>query len=252
MYSTVAGFPTRACAYFFSSDNGATWTFLGDVPSSGRSGFPAISGFTNGAAIIANHNDNNGTSTRAKLYFDAGPGFGVFSERDPGDSLGGQSIWPRVVGKEMNKMIFATSINGAVLSYTNSYNNGIFSGFVEYPGDQAETYAVALAPNGNIGHAYIGASNGIDDNDVFYRFSTNDGISWSGSQLIWNWNVNTDSLGCLRGVSMVYGNDNQPYVAFNISTLTETGFYPGEPSSIRRSEERRVGKECRSRWSPYH
>src|SRR3712207_9326718 len=25
-----------------------------------------------------------------------------------------------------------------------------------------------------------------------------------------------------------------------------------EPSTITRSEERRVGKECRSRWSPYH
>ena len=25
-----------------------------------------------------------------------------------------------------------------------------------------------------------------------------------------------------------------------------------EPPSARRSEERRVGKECRSRWSPYH
>src|SRR3712207_7429518 len=27
---------------------------------------------------------------------------------------------------------------------------------------------------------------------------------------------------------------------------------PLEPSSPSRSEERRVGKECRSRWSPYH
>ena len=25
-----------------------------------------------------------------------------------------------------------------------------------------------------------------------------------------------------------------------------------EKQAIRRSEERRVGKECRSRWSPYH
>ena len=25
-----------------------------------------------------------------------------------------------------------------------------------------------------------------------------------------------------------------------------------EKLDIRRSEERRVGKECRSRWSPYH
>ena len=26
----------------------------------------------------------------------------------------------------------------------------------------------------------------------------------------------------------------------------------GRPASGKRSEERRVGKECRSRWSPYH
>ena len=31
--------------------------------------------------------------------------------------------------------------------------------------------------------------------------------------------------------------------------LCETG---GEAKSVVRSEERRVGKECRSRWSPYH
>ena len=27
---------------------------------------------------------------------------------------------------------------------------------------------------------------------------------------------------------------------------------PGADASEKRSEERRVGKECRSRWSPYH
>src|SRR6266540_6947753 len=27
---------------------------------------------------------------------------------------------------------------------------------------------------------------------------------------------------------------------------------PAESVTVRRSEERRVGKECRSRWSPYH
>src|SRR2546427_1918234 len=30
----------------------------------------------------------------------------------------------------------------------------------------------------------------------------------------------------------------------------DDGFPPGE--ELLRSEERRVGKECRSRWSPYH
>ena len=28
--------------------------------------------------------------------------------------------------------------------------------------------------------------------------------------------------------------------------------WPDTPAFLRRSEERRVGKECRSRWSPYH
>src|SRR5256886_7000713 len=28
--------------------------------------------------------------------------------------------------------------------------------------------------------------------------------------------------------------------------------FPPQSSSVLRSEERRVGKECRSRWSPYH
>src|SRR3989441_8627431 len=28
--------------------------------------------------------------------------------------------------------------------------------------------------------------------------------------------------------------------------------FPGDPMKLDRSEERRVGKECRSRWSPYH
>ena len=36
--------------------------------------------------------------------------------------------------------------------------------------------------------------------------------------------------------------------------LTTTDTLTGEPQSASnsRSEERRVGKECRSRWSPYH
>ena len=34
--------------------------------------------------------------------------------------------------------------------------------------------------------------------------------------------------------------------------LLNHGVNPDEPYSVVRSEERRVGKECRSRWSPYH
>src|SRR5256885_17003368 len=34
--------------------------------------------------------------------------------------------------------------------------------------------------------------------------------------------------------------------------LDVVGREHGAPAGLARSEERRVGKECRSRWSPYH
>src|SRR6476661_380342 len=37
-----------------------------------------------------------------------------------------------------------------------------------------------------------------------------------------------------------------------VHTLALTAAMPGLSSRRARSEERRVGKECRSRWSPYH
>src|SRR5229473_1054692 len=39
-----------------------------------------------------------------------------------------------------------------------------------------------------------------------------------------------------------------------LGVRTESGIdiWAGVLSGIKRSEERRVGKECRSRWSPYH
>ncbi len=236
MYSLVPGFATRGCAYLFSSDFGATWSNMGDVPSTARSGFPAISGLVSGAAVVANQNTTNGTSSRTKIYYDQGAGFGVFTEIDPGVSTEGDPIWPRLICLPNNNISFAASINGQIYSYTNRATNiappGTFSGYQTYPGDQAETYSLALAPNGTVGHAFIG-SDDVDPNDVFYRSSSDGGLTWTPKQRIWDWNVNTDSIGCLRGVSMVFGNNNQPYVSFNTSLMTESAFFPALPSQIR-------------------
>src|SRR5258707_12411489 len=51
-----------------------------------------------------------------------------------------------------------------------------------------------------------------------------------------------------------------PVKALNSGGINPMGLQPGDEVSYRdliyaallRSEERRVGKECRSRWSPYH
>ena len=57
--------------------------------------------------------------------------------------------------------------------------------------------------------------------------------------------------------------DYKGKVLLIVNTATECGFTPTYPEiqklynefneqGTTRSEERRVGKECRSRWSPYH
>ena len=37
-----------------------------------------------------------------------------------------------------------------------------------------------------------------------------------------------------------------------VAELISTNLRNGDGTPVERSEERRVGKECRSRWSPYH
>ena len=55
-----------------------------------------------------------------------------------------------------------------------------------------------------------------------------------------------------------YGNDftedtiQEIIEAMNHDYITGLSLLGGEPFELIRSEERRVGKECRSRWSPYH
>ena len=49
------------------------------------------------------------------------------------------------------------------------------------------------------------------------------------------------------GIPLVFGNPEFiPFESFYNTTKA------GVESNVVRSEERRVGKECRSRWSPYH
>ena len=46
--------------------------------------------------------------------------------------------------------------------------------------------------------------------------------------------------------------DDSGFLKRNLREMSFSYVESSNTFTIRRSEERRVGKECRSRWSPYH
>ena len=58
--------------------------------------------------------------------------------------------------------------------------------------------------------------------------------------------------GTLAHVARVLGDAKVNILAFLAGTSATEGTVQVVVDNVNRSEERRVGKECRSRWSPYH
>ena len=67
--------------------------------------------------------------------------------------------------------------------------------------------------------------------------------------------VNTDTINVHKGELMEYKNqtENRAFQEMLQAAVKRLQNRSGEDLAAKsRSEERRVGKECRSRWSPYH
>ena len=60
------------------------------------------------------------------------------------------------------------------------------------------------------------------------------------------------ALGSMAILTILILPIQEPGISFHLFFSDLYDFFPSINFGFCRSEERRVGKECRSRWSPYH
>jgi len=179
-----AGYTDRKCLYFGSTDAGVTWFELGQVPTTGKAGFPAVYGKTDGSTVLLNHNNFFGGFTRTTVSVDDSPFEFNFTNYDPGDINDGP-VWPRHVVTDNDIVVFASSgsppSDDDVKLNTLDLSTGLFSGWTNLESDDAEQYDFSISPNGKIGLAYNGWDGATpkEAGDVLYRESTDNGITWS-------------------------------------------------------------------------
>lgn len=233
----------RTVQYFFSSDRGVTWSYISNVPASGRSGYGMVTGTATGSAFIALHTGaGSNPNVRTQFYVDAFPGLGSFTNLDPGAPQDSKYLWPRVVMTQpsslVNRYAFIASSSTEDSAFYNVGTSLIASTYTGYRvinSSQAETYSLAKGTDGRIGIAYIVDEVRFpsDNASVFFMESTDNGNTYTTPVKIFSANFNSDSLGALRGVSLVYQN-TVPKVAFETVKQTTSGsYFGGAPNNIR-------------------
>lgn len=231
--SQPAGWSDRQVQCYYSSDKGVTWSFLTNIGGTNSTGFASISGLSTGVALIAAHTVIS-SITKSLIYIDAFPGLGSFNAYNPG----GNFLWPKIAGGEninLNNKYFFLSANDT-LKYNMAVNSlGNFSGYTGLGKTSPGGYAIARGNPNLIGISYVSRdANAANFGDVYFMQSTNNGDSFNSPIKIFDANFATDSLAGFMGISLLYKNNNQPYVAFEtVKQNTNGQYYPGAQSKIR-------------------
>jgi hypothetical protein len=223
----------RTCIYFGSTDFGTTWFQLGSVPDTSRSGFPSITGTSDGAAVITNHTDYFGSPVRTGLFIDQDIFHFNFSAYDIDSSIA--TSWPKCFSIPGNKILILANAQliGLVMSIFD-LTSGTFTGWTPFGSTNTQEYSLCVSDAGKIGFAYIG-NDMIDDGDVFYFESTDNGIIWSSPLKIFDCPAeNGIAVGALRGISLnFYG--EEPCIVFEVCQQDFSlggGYFPRLPNEI--------------------
>ena len=204
------------------------------------------------AWLVWNHSDND-----HYYYFVARANGWELGKRDPAYSGGqrfmatGSESWPLaepknfVVTKSGNTV--EISINGKVITtFTddeNPYTGGTIGLYTEDARIVADDINLTATANitGTANHGGVASINGKAATGEVLHAAISDGDG-AVSNVSYQWMAAGKEISGATGETYTVTADNSGKIISVRITYTDT----------HRSEERRVGKECRSRWSPYH
>lgn len=227
--------PSRRVKYAFSSDNGTTWTDLGEVPANFRAGFPSCNALQTGEACISSHYLDGNGALQGWVNYDLTVGVGVFSavQSPP------EYIWPiqaRVTNGNM--LVLGTTYAGSAATDTTTIS--IFNTTSHTFGTRHDfstiatahdnnSLAIASGPNGKaivVINNYRETGGNFGGSRIFSSTSTDNGVTWSATTTQYDPMIiqgDTATPFVNGATDVIYDDAGNTYTAFN--TLGLTGFF---------------------------
>ena len=240
-------FVTAQQPYFYTLDGGISWNGSESNPNGIYSfGDPVVFFDVSGNAYYVTLGNPGGIYVLKST--DGGATWGSTVNADPTNSSGDDKehaiadvsgAYPNnvyVVWKDYN----TTNKN---IVFTRSTNSGSsFGNRITLYSGLSQGANIAIGPNGEVYVAFaVYSSSGSVESGIEFTKSTNGGSNFTSANLAFS----------ITGIG--YTNNGIP--EFNntrVNSFPSMEVDRSNGSRRGRSEERRVGKECRSRWSPYH
>ncbi|MBS1494684.1 MAG: T9SS type A sorting domain-containing protein [Bacteroidetes bacterium] len=233
--SQLTGWNDRSVKYFYTTDGGDNWSIAESVTSGEVSDYPAITGLSSGAIIIALNKYTNGIA-QTQIYQELFPQIGIFSNANPGGA-NNKYLWPRIaptVNGNPNQYVFLASSSFEDSSFYNIKLTNSFKGYKQLNAKAGESYAIGTSTSGLIGIAYVaGGNNSANYGDVFFMESSDNGNTFSVPLKIFDANFSGDSLGGFKGISITYQGTLPQVVFETVKQKTNGEYFPESPSKIR-------------------
>jgi len=245
---------SRRTKYAYSTDDGATWTDLGEVPTNFRSGFCSLTAKTDGSAVIGNHYNDASANLSGWVNYDLAMGIGSFT----GVQVPSNFIWPLVATlTNGNILTMGTAYRGTAATDTTCYSifnttsntfgpRRTFSNYIPEADQNNSSMSSYGGTNGKaimLLNPYRETGGNWGLTRIFESHSADNGVTFTDPAVIFNPHVvNGDSVAANQNgaCDVILDADGNYYAAFNSNGpsrlfansklyIIKQGFNNGEP-----------------------